>query len=53
MQYKECAKHKKKMVATMCKLVACNGGFFVHDLDGDDNKVCNMGIASRKQGLID
>jgi hypothetical protein len=37
----------------MCKLVACNGGLFVDDLDGDDNKVCNMGIVSRKQGLID
>lgn len=50
---KNVQKNKKKVVATMCKLVACNGGFFVHDLDGDDNKVCNMGIASRKQILID
>ncbi len=47
---KNVQKKKKKVVATMCKLIACNGGFFVHDLDGDDNKVCNMGIASRKQG---
>jgi hypothetical protein len=38
---------RKKWQQQMCKLVACNGGLFVHDLDGDDNKVCNMGIASK------
>jgi len=46
-------KNKKKVVATNVQACACNGGLFVDDLDGDDKKVCNMGIASRKQGLID